>query len=29
MIGQMGHHVLAALALLCAGLEGVTLEMPE
>ena len=31
MIGQMGHHLLAALALalLGAGLEGVTLEMPE
>jgi len=29
MIGQMGNHVLAALALLGAGLDGVTLEMPE
>jgi len=29
MIGQLSHHVLAALALLGAGLEGVTLEMPE
>lgn len=29
MIGQMGHHLFAALALLGAGLEGVTLEMPE
>lgn len=29
MIGQMYNHVLAALALLGAGLEGVTLEMPE
>lgn len=28
MIGQMGSHLLAALALLGAGLEGVTLEMP-
>jgi hypothetical protein len=29
MIGQMANHLLAALALLGAGLEGVTLEMPE
>jgi hypothetical protein len=29
MIGQMGNHLLAALALLGAGLEGVTLEIPE
>jgi hypothetical protein len=29
MIGQMGNHLLAALTLLGAGLEGVTLEMPE
>lgn len=29
MIEQMSHHLLAALALLGAGLEGVTLEMPE
>lgn len=29
MIGQMRSHLLAALALLGAGLEGVTLEMPE
>ena len=29
MIGQMRDHLLAALALLGAGLEGVTLEMPE
>jgi hypothetical protein len=28
MIGQMSKHLLAALALLGAGLEGVTLEMP-
>ena len=29
MIGKMGNHLLAALALLGAGLEGVTLELPE
>ena len=29
MIGQMRDHLHAALALLGAGLEGVTLEMPE
>jgi len=29
MIGQMGNHLLAALALLGAGLEGVALEMPD
>jgi hypothetical protein len=29
MIGQMGKHLLAPLALLGAGLDGVTLEMPE
>ncbi len=29
MIGQMNHPLLAALALLGAGLEGVTVEMPE
>lgn len=29
MIGQMGNHLLAALALLGAGLEGVSLELPE
>ena len=29
MIEQMRDHLLAALALLGAGLEGVTLEMPE
>jgi len=29
MIGQMGNHLLAALALLGTGLEGVTLERPE
>jgi hypothetical protein len=29
MIGQMGNQLLAVLALLGAGLEGVTLEMPE
>lgn len=29
MIGQMRDHMLAALALLGTGLEGVTLEMPE
>jgi hypothetical protein len=29
MIGQMGHHLLAALALLGAGLEGMTTEIPE
>jgi hypothetical protein len=28
MTEQMGHHLLAALALLGAGLEGVTLELP-
>ena len=29
MIGHMASHLLAALALLGAGLEGVMLEMPE
>ncbi|MHB1189165.1 hypothetical protein [Thiobacillus sp.] len=29
LIGKMRDHLLAALALLGAGLEGVTLEMPE
>jgi hypothetical protein len=29
MIGRMGNHLLAALALLGAGLEGVMLELPE
>jgi len=29
MVVQMRNHLLAALALLRAGLEGVTLEMPE
>jgi len=29
MSGHMRDHLLAALALLGAGLEGVTLEMPE
>ncbi|MDQ1315016.1 MAG: hypothetical protein QG662_1125 [Pseudomonadota bacterium] len=29
MIGQFCDHMLAALALLGAGLEGVTLEMPD
>lgn len=29
MIGRMRDHLLAALALLGAGLEGVMLEMPE
>ena len=29
MIGQMRDPLLAALALLGAGLEGMTLEMPE
>ncbi len=29
MIGQIGRHLLAALALLGAGLEGVSLETPE
>ena len=29
MIGQMRDHLLAVLALLGAGFEGVTLEMPE
>ena len=28
MIGQMSQHLLAALALFGAGLDGVTLEMP-
>ena len=29
MIGHMRDHLLAALAMLGAGLEGVTLEWPE
>jgi hypothetical protein len=29
MMRQLGHHLFAALALLGAGLEGVTLEMPD
>jgi hypothetical protein len=29
MIGEMGNRLLAALALLGAGLEGVMLELPE
>ena len=28
MLNQLGNHLLTALALLGAGLEGVTLEMP-
>ena len=29
MLHQLGTHLLAVLALLGAGLEGVTLEMPD